>query len=174
MSSALGGLSAAKRRRGTTQPTSAPVGGRQPTFINQQNEVVSNLKQVTPIEMLKIHEARLRRIESMSIIESGGEVAAETQPIMFDSRVGELIADHEKTKKSVSEVDISIRELRASILTLQALVISSSQTIEKLKSDIDDIKTEMATKELARVTIGEEKLQPVVEGEVEGEVGEGE
>ena len=169
MSSALGGLSAAKRRRGTAPPTGSSPGtaptGKQPTFINQQNELGPTLKQVSPIEMLKIHEARLCRIETMDVIAGGGSSEGSHGEILTDSRVDTVITELEKNKKSVLEHDNSIRELRATILTLQSLVITTTQTIEKLKSDIDSIKTEMVTKEMAKTTIGEDKLQSVSEGD---------
>ena len=63
MSSAIGGLSAAKRRRGSSQSTN--TASRQQTISAPQNDINSNMIQVSPLEMLKMHESRLRRIESM-------------------------------------------------------------------------------------------------------------
>lgn len=170
MSSALGGLSAAKRRRGTTQTVNAPVSGKQPTFVSEQSEMNSRLIQVNPIEMLKIHEARLRRIESMEIIASGGEIVSHAQPVLFDSRVGDLMIDLDKTKKTVIDMDTLVRELKTTILTLQTLAITTSQTLENIKTEVASIKTYMVAMEMAKVSISEEKLQPVIEqGEGEGE-----
>lgn len=152
MSGALGGLSAAKRRRGIASPMSTPTNvGKQQQFVDQHNEAVSNLKQVNPIEMLKLHELRLRRIESIGVtVNGGGEVTREHQSSMFDERVETLMND---TASNIRDTNESIREMKSTILTLQTLVLNTTQTIENLKNDIQRIKTEMATNDLSRVSV---------------------
>ena len=163
MSSAIGGLSAAKRRRGISQHAVAPTNtntSRTQSFVSQLPDVNSNMIQVSPLEMLKMHEARLRRIETMESSETKGP---EKQLPEIDELFQELLAELETTKKTADDTSTVIRELKTTVRSLQTLVTANARTISTMQSDIATLKTELATTKMATVSISETTSERTLE-----------
>lgn len=165
MSSAIGGLSAAKRRRSISQPAVAATNtSKTQSFVSQSLETNSNMIQVSPLEMLKMHEARLRRIETM---ESSEHKGPEKQLPVNDELFQEFLAELETTKITADETSSVIRDLKSTVRSLQTLATANARTISTMQGEITAIKTEMTTVKMATVsmseTTSEHTLQPVPE-----------
>jgi hypothetical protein len=154
MSSAIGGLSAAKRRRGSSQHINATTNtsSRTQSFVSQSPEVNSNMIQVSPLEMLKMHESRLRRIETMESSESKGP---EEQTAGFDEMLHTVLSELDISKKTTDDTSLVIRELKTNIRSLQTQVALSARTISTMQEEITAIKTEMTTMKMAAVSMSE-------------------
>ena len=122
--------SSAKMRGGGTRPQTT---GKTPTFLNKQEDTPgSNLVQVTPIQMLKIHEARITSIESAA---KKTNVVVSSNPLI-DTLYEELSA----SKKEAKELEKTVQELKTTIFTIQSIVLATSQSLSKMKDDIDLVK----------------------------------
>ena len=150
MSSALGGLSAAKRRRGII---SQPV-AKQGSFTSEILEPQPTMKQVNPIEMLKIHELRIHRIETMPVISLGGEVSDSDK----DSSQDIL----ESIKNTLVDHETMFRDFKSTILTLQSLAISTSQSLEKMKIEVESLKKDALVRDIGNVSLND-KLTTISE-----------
>lgn len=126
--SASKAVASAKMRGGGTRPTGAS--SKTATFSNN-NEVITenNLVQVTPIQMLKIHESRITSIESLNKTRS-------LDPPKMDT----IYEEQSDLKKTLKELEKSFQEMKTTIVTLQTSVLSSSQTIIKLRDEVDELK----------------------------------
>ena len=160
MSSAIGGLSAAKRRRGSSQSTN--TASRQQTISAPQNDINSNMIQVSPLEMLKMHESRLRRIESM-------ENGTDKQLPDFDEVFSDIMADLEELKQKDVADSVLIRDLKATLRSMQSQSTTNSRIIASLQNEISNIKADITTMKLSRVSIDdtskdtEHSLEDIVE-----------
>ena len=192
MSSAIGGLSAAKRRRGSGQSTigqstigQSTIGqstiGQRPPAVNQSGETRSMLKQVTPIEMLKIHESRLCRIESMDMISKGGSLD-NVQEMPDAEYIEMLVSEIELCKKKIAEYEGKFVDINTTLMTLQTFILTTTQQMNGLKSDLSSLKTDSVVSKMSSVVIGSPEEDETVEGvdkdddniddtNVEGDVG---
>jgi len=159
MSSAIGGLSAAKRRRGTGQSTI----GQRPPVVNQPVETRPMLKQVTPIEMLKIHESRLCRIEAMDMISKGGSLD-NVQEMPGDEYIEMLVSEIEFCKKKIADYESKFVDINATLMTLQTFILTTTQQMNGLKSDLTSLKTESVVSKMSSVVIGSPEKDESVEG----------
>jgi chromosome segregation ATPase len=144
MSSAIGGLSAAKRRRGSSQSTN--TASRQQTISAPQNDINSNMIQVSPLEMLRMHESRLRRIESM-------ENGTDKQLPDFDEVFSDIMADLEELKQKDVADSTLIRDLKATLRSMQSQSTTNSRIIASLQNEISNIKADITTMKLSRVSL---------------------
>jgi predicted nucleic acid-binding Zn-ribbon protein len=166
MSSSIGGLSAAKRRRGSSQSTN--TASRQQTISAPQNDINSNMIQVSPLEMLKMHESRLRRIESM-------ENGTDKQLPDFDEIFSDIMADLEEIKQKDVTDSVLIRDLKATVRSMQGQSTTNSRLIASLQNEISSIKTDITTMKLSVVSLddttndAEPSLADIVEEEQHNE-----
>ena len=160
MSSAIGGLSAAKRRRGSSQSTN--TASRQQTISAPQNDINSNMIQVSPLEMLKMHESRLRRIESM-------ENGTDKQLPDFDEVFSDIMADLEELKQKDEADSVLIRDLKATVRSMQSQSTTNSRIIASLQNEISNIKADITTMKLSRVSLDDtnKDTEPSLEDIVE-------
>jgi len=160
MSSAIGGLSAAKRRRGSSQSTN--TASRQQTISAPQNDINSNMIQVSPLEMLKMHESRLRRIESM-------ENGTDKQLPDFDEVFSDIMTDLEELKQKDEADSALIRDLKATLRSIQSQSTTNSRTIASLQNEISNIKADITTMKLSRVSLDDtnKDTEPSLEDIVE-------
>jgi predicted RNase H-like nuclease (RuvC/YqgF family) len=123
-------VSSAKMRGGGTRPA-AP--NKTASFSNNiEDSANSNLVQVTPIQMLKIHEARITNIESANKLRSVEAPKMET-----------IYEEQASSKQTITDLQKTIQELKATIATLQTSVLFTTQTFSKLRDELDVLKKEM-------------------------------
>mgnify|MGYP003964336473 FL=1 len=160
MSSAIGGLSAAKRRRGSSQSTN--TASRQQTISAPQNDINSNMIQVSPLEMLKMHESRLRRIESM-------ENGTDKQLPDFDEVFSDIMTDLEELKQKDEADSALIRDLKATLRSIQSQSTTNSRLLASLQNEISNIKADITTMKLSRVSLDDtnKDTEPSLEDIVE-------
>lgn len=121
--------SSAKMRGGGTRPQTA---GKPPTFLNKQEDASgSNLVQVTPIQMLKIHEARITSIES---------AAKKSNVVVSNPQIDSLREELTLSKQSSKDLEKTVQELKTTIFSLQSSVLATSQSLSKMRDDIDHAK----------------------------------
>ena len=131
--------SSAKMRGGGTRPQTT---GKTPTFsINQEDPASTGLVQVTPIQMLKIHETRITNIESAT----KKSVNSTTNDVVSNPLIDTLYEELAVSKTAVKDLEKAVQELKATLFTLQSSVLASSQSLSKMKDDIDIVKKDVLT-----------------------------
>ena len=159
MSSAIGGLSAAKRRRSISQTANVNNSNRSQGLVSQ-HDANPNMIQVSPLEMLKMHESRLCRIEAM---ETKDPKMPDKQIPEIDELFQEVLSELDTSKKNADETSSAVRDLKTTLRLLQTQVTASARTLSNLQGEIASIKTELTTLKMATVSVSETTSEGILE-----------